>query len=184
MALTESQMVELGTPAPAFSLIDVNTGQPASLTTLKGPKGTLVMFICNHCPYVRHIEQGIRELARDYDGRGVGIVAICANDAEEYPDDRPEKMRAKGYPFPYLHDAGQDVARAYGAQCTPEFFLFDDVLRLVYRGRFDSARPGNGEPVTGADLRTAIDCLLADEPIPTEQKPGMGCNIKWRKTGP
>lgn len=180
MPLTESKMVGLGTPAPTFSLIDVNSGEPSSLDALKGAKGTLVMFICNHCPYVRYIEQGIRELARDYEGRGIAIIAICANDAGKYPDDAPEKMREKGYPFPYLHDTGQDVARAYGAECTPDFFLFDDVVRLVYRGRFDSARPGNGEPVTGADLRAALDRLLAGETIPTEQKPSMGCNIKWR----
>lgn len=184
MALTPSTMLELGTRAPDFRLKDVVSGGTVSLDEVAGEKGTLVMFLCKHCPYVIHVEQEIARLGRDYEGKAIGIVAICANDAEKYPDDGPESLRDQaarlGFTFPYLHDEAQEVARAYTAACTPDLFLFDGERRLVYRGQLDDSRPGSGRPVTGSNLRAAMEALLAGRPISPDQKPSMGCNIKWK----
>jgi peroxiredoxin len=177
-------MLALGTEAPDFTLPDTN-GTAVSLADFAGNKGLLVMFICNHCPYVKHIRHGLAEFARDYKGKGLGIVAINSNDTDTHPDDSPEKMKAEvgeiGYVFPYLFDETQAVARVYRAACTPDFFLFDTDRRLVYRGQFDLSRPGNDVPVTGADLRAAADAVLAGKPVPLDQTPSIGCNIKWRE---
>lgn len=178
-------MLELGTQAPSFSLPDVTTGKTITLKESVGEKGLLVIFMCNHCPYVKHIRDGIVKFARNYRSKGIEVVAISSNDVENYPDDSPEKMAEEAekyeYPFPYLYDETQEVARKYRAACTPDFFLFDDQLKLVYRGQFDDSRPGNGQPVTGKDIRKAADRLLeGDAPVDT-QKPSMGCNIKWKK---
>jgi peroxiredoxin len=184
MARTESAMVALGTSAPDFVLKDVVTGHEVSTQALDTPKGMLVMFICRHCPFVKHLEKGLAQLGRDYNGSGVGIVAISSNDAANYPDDAPESLAEQahtvGFNFPYLYDETQEVARAYGAACTPDFFLFDEGLKLVYRGQFDDSRPGSGIPVTGRDLRAAMDALIAGQPISPEQHPSLGCNIKWK----
>lgn len=185
MALTPSTMLPLGTPAPAFALPDVVTGQNVSLAALPPAPATLVMFICNHCPYVKHVLAGLVQLGHDYVGRGVNLVAISSNDAAHYPDDAPDKMaalaRSEGFPFPYLYDETQAVARAYQAACTPDFFVFDAGLRLAYRGQLDDSRPGNGKPVTGADLRRALDALLAGRPVDEHQIASVGCNIKWKR---
>lgn len=185
MALTYSTMLPLGTVAPPFTLPDVVSGKMMSLAELKSDTATLVMFICNHCPYVQHIQGGLVRFAKDYVAKGVSIIAINSNDVVAYPEDSPEKMKEVaqrlGYVFPYLFDETQEVARAYDAACTPDFFLFDSSLRLVYRGQFDDSRPGNGIEVTGKDLRAALDDLLAGRPISIEQKPSVGCNIKWKK---
>jgi thiol-disulfide isomerase/thioredoxin len=150
-----------------------------------GQKGTLVMFICNHCPFVKHVNPELVRLASDYKDRGIGFIAISSNDVENYPEDHPDKMTEtaarEGYPFPYLYDASQEVARDYQAACTPDFYLFGPDLRLRYRGQLDGSRPGNGIPVTGEDLRRAMDCLLEGKPVPSEQKPSLGCNIKWKQ---
>lgn len=184
MARTESSMRELGTPAPDFELPDTVSGEVKSFEDIAGSKATVVMFICNHCPFVKHILKAIVDFARDYHGPETGIVAISANDAENYPDDAPGRMRelaeAEGFNFPYLHDDSQDTARAYDAACTPDFFVFDGEHRLVYRGRFDGASPGNKEPVTGKDLRAALDAVLAGREVRRDQKPSVGCNIKWK----
>lgn len=176
-------MPPLGMPAPDFRLPDTN-GRIVSLSDFKDCPALLVIFMCNHCPYVQHIRSGLAQLARDYIPRGVGIVGINSNDVERYPDDSPAKMaeevKKAGYIFPYLFDETQEVAKAYRAACTPDFFLFDRDRRLVYRGQFDDSRPGNGIPVTGKDLRSALDAVLAGKPVPTNQKPSMGCNIKWK----
>ncbi|MGN9841625.1 thioredoxin family protein [Nonomuraea sp. H19] len=177
-----SFMVPLGTPAPNFDLTAINGGS-VSLADLKGSPATLVVFLSNHCPYVRHIEQGIGALARDYGAR-LSIVAICSNDSVNYPDDDPthlaEQAARARFTFPYLLDDTQEVAKAYKAACTPDFFLYDARLRLVYRGEFDGARPGNSEPVTGASLRAAINALLESGEVPAEQHPSLGCGIKWK----
>lgn len=187
MALTPSTMLPLGTTAPDFQLPEPLSGVSRSLAEIRGARGTLVMFICNHCPYVKHVNDELVRLARDVLSRGIGMVAISANDAENYPADAPPRMAeaaaALGYPFPYLYDETQTTARAYDAACTPDFFLFDAALRLVYRGRLDDSTPGNGRPLSGADLRAAIDALLAGQPPLSAQTPSMGCNIKWRKQG-
>lgn len=183
MAATFSTMLELQTPAPDFALPDTD-GRVVRRDDFVGAKGLLVVFICNHCPYVKHINAGLVAFAKDYVPKGLAMVAISSNDAKQYPDDSPENMRrvkeAQGYPFPYLYDASQEVAKAYRAACTPDFFLFDGVRTLVYRGQFDSSRPGNGQRVTGADLRAAVDKLLAGRPIAREQTPSLGCSIKWK----
>lgn len=183
MALTPSTMVRLGTPAPDFTLPDT-AGRPVSPADFDDAPALLVAFICNHCPYVRHIRDGFAKLAKEYQARGVAVIGINANDAANYPDDSPPKMReertAAGYTFPYLYDETQEVARAYGAACTPDFFLFDKERKLVYRGQMDDSRPGNGKAVTGADLRAAMDAVLAGRPVPADQKPSVGCNIKWK----
>jgi len=183
MALTPSTMLELGTPATDFQLPDTN-GKHISLADFKDKPALLVVFMCNHCPYVKHIRAGLVQLANDYQPRGVGIAAINSNDAVNYPDDSPAKMaveaQAAGFTFPYLHDESQAVAKAYRAACTPDLFLFDRGRRLVYRGQFDASRPGNGIPVTGKDLRAALDAVLAGKPTSTMQVASIGCNIKWK----
>ena len=184
MAKTPSNMLALGTSAPLFSLVDVISNQKISLSTQQTYHATLIMFICNHCPYVKHINQALTQLANDYQNKGVRFIAINSNDVDTYPDDSPENMKktamAEHYPFPYLYDATQEVARAYQAACTPDFYLFDNALHLVYRGQLDDSRPGNSIAVTGVHLRSALDQLIANEPITVEQKPSLGCNIKWK----
>jgi peroxiredoxin len=183
MAETPSTMVRLGTPAPDFRLPDTD-GTLVSRDDFKDTASLLVMFICNHCPFVKHIRAGLAQFGRDYQGRGLAIVAISSNDAATYPADNPANMakekRAAGYVFPYLYDETQRVAKAYRAACTPDFFLYDRDRRLVYRGQFDDSRPGNGRSVSGTDLRAAVDALLAGQPVPAQQKPSIGCNIKWK----
>ncbi len=184
MALTSSNMMPLGTKAPNFTLVDAKDGQQKSLTNLSGDVGTLVMFICNHCPFVIHINEQLVKLANDYVSEGISCIAISSNDAKNYPQDGPDIMQQHAkdnhYPFPYLYDETQDVAKAYDAACTPDFFLFDDELTLVYAGQLDNSRPGNGKLVTGNDLRAAIDALVNNQSVNTLQKPSMGCNIKWK----
>ena len=185
MALTESTMtMELGTEAPDFALTDVVTGKTVRRNDFRGQKALLVMFICTHCPYVKHVEKGLAALGMDYDGEPVSIVAISSNDANNYPDDNPAGLKHQaetlGFRFPYLYDESQAVARAYNAACTPDFFLFDSGMKLVYRGQFDSSRPGNGIPVTGEDLRAAIDAVLQGKSPLKNQRPSIGCNIKWK----
>ncbi len=183
MARTPSTMVPLGTPAPDFALPDPD-GRVHRRDDFRAAPGLLVMFICNHCPFVKHLRDGLSAFAREYVERGLAVVAINANDADAYPDDAPPAMKREaelaGYVFPYLYDATQVVARAYDAACTPDFFLFDGARRLVYRGQFDASRPGNAVPVTGADLRAACDAVLRGEAPSPEQTPSLGCNIKWR----
>ena len=177
-------MLALGTKAPDFSLTDAVSGDTVSLSDFDDKPGMLVMFICNHCPYVKHIKEGLARFSQDYEDSDLGMVAISSNDIEAYPTDSPEHMKAEaadyGYRFAYLFDEDQSVAAAYTAMCTPDFFVFDDNRDLVYRGRFDESRPDSGIPVTGADLRAAVDALLAGEDVPTDQYPSMGCSIKWR----
>ena len=184
MALTESTMLELGTPAPDFALTDVISGKTVRRDNLRGKDALLVMFICAHCPYVKHIEKGLAALGRDYAGKSLNIVAISSNDPDSYSDDNPAGLKRQaqklGFNFPYLFDEGQEIARAYKAACTPDLYLFDRELRLVYRGQFDGSRPGNGIPVTGEDLRSAIDSVLSGKPISDDQRPSIGCNIKWK----
>jgi peroxiredoxin len=184
MALTPSNMLPLGTKAPDFSLIDTKDDTIKSLSELKGDTGTLVMFICNHCPFVIHVNEQLVQLANDYKSRGINCIAISSNDVVNYPQDGPEKMKQhakdNNYPFPYLYDESQEIAKAYDAACTPDFFLFNSDLKLVYAGQLDSSRPGNGIPVTGSDLRAAMDALVNNEAIGDDQKPSMGCNIKWK----
>ncbi|MGH8531064.1 MAG: thioredoxin family protein [Nevskiales bacterium] len=184
MALTPSTMLPLGTPAPDFRLPDTVSGQTLGLAELKSKKATLVMFICNHCPYVKHVQHELVRLAHDYQPKGVAVVAISSNDIESHPEDAPERMRVEakrvGYPFPYLYDETQAVARAYQAACTPDFYLFDAGCKLAYRGRLDGATPGNEVPVTGHDLRAALDAALAGRTPSGGQKPSLGCNIKWK----
>ena len=178
-----STMLELGTTAPDFSLPDTD-GKIVSLADFAQCKALLVMFICNHCPYVVHVADHLAALGKEYQAKGVGVVAICSNDVENYPDDSPEKMKQekqkRGYTFPYLFDETQEVARAYHAACTPDFFVFDADRKLVYRGQLDDSRPNNGIPVTGRDLRAALDAVLAGQKPNADQKPSMGCGIKWK----
>jgi peroxiredoxin len=175
-------MVQLGTPAPDFQLPDTD-GRLVGLHDHAG-KPLLVMFLCNHCPYVKHIANDLAQIAQKYHEKGIAVVGISSNDPVAYPEDAPAMMRVekrhRGYPFPYLFDETQQVARSYNAQCTPDFFLFDSQHRLVYRGQFDDARPGNGKPITGIDLTMAVDALLAGKPPVSVQKPSMGCNVKWK----
>jgi len=184
MARTPSNMLALGTKAPEFSLMDTVTNRTMNLHQLKGDRGTVIMFICNHCPFVLHVNDELVKLAKDYKDKGIGFVAISSNDVENYPQDGPELMKEnakkQGYPFPYLYDETQEVAKAYDAACTPDLYLFNSELELVYRGQLDDSRPGNGIPVTGSDLRAAIDALLSGNKITEHQKPSIGCNIKWK----
>tara|TARA_R100001369_G_scaffold3540_8_gene10956 strand:+ start:9954 stop:10487 length:534 start_codon:yes stop_codon:yes gene_type:complete len=177
-------MLPLGTSAPDFTLTDTKDDKQKSLSDLKGTTGTLVMFICNHCPFVILVNEQLVALANDYKLKGITSIAISSNDAENYPQDGPELMKQhakeNNYPFSYLYDDNQDVAKAYDAACTPDFFLFDGDLSLVYAGQLDDSRPGNGKPVTGKDLRAAINALINNESVNSEQKPSMGCNIKWK----
>ena len=183
MAGVSSTMLELGTAAPDFSLPDT-TGQLVSLADYKQAPATLVVFMCNHCPYVKHIANQFAEFAREYQAKGVAVIGVNANDVSTHPDDSPEKMAEEakkiGYTFPYLYDETQEVAKSYRAACTPDFFLFDKDHKLAYRGQFDGSRPGNKIAVTGQDLRMALDAVLQDQPVPAEQKASMGCNIKWK----
>ncbi len=184
MAATPSTMMPLGTKAPDFTLPDTVSGQNLSLSELKGDKATLVMFICNHCPYVLHVNDELVRIAKEYQPKGISFIAISSNDVENYPQDGPELMKEQakkvGYTFPYLYDETQDVARAYDAACTPDLFLFDQELKCVYRGQVDDSRPKNDKPVTGKDLRNALDAVLAGKEIPEPQIPSIGCNIKWK----
>lgn len=184
MALTASTMLALGTTAPDFALPDVVTGKTIRRDDIRGQNGLLVMFICTHCPYVKHIEKALAQLGADYSGR-LGIVAISSNDAENYPDDSPaglkEQAQRLGFKFPYLYDESQAVAHAYDAACTPDIYLFDKDLELVYRGQFDESRPANGVPVTGRDLRSAMDAVLRGDKPGSDQKASIGCNIKWKQ---
>jgi peroxiredoxin len=183
MVLTPSTMTGLGTKAPDFALTGTD-GRAHSLKDFTGKKALLVMFICNHCPYVKHVAAELARVGREYSPKGVGVVAINANNAAAHPDDSPAKMieeaKSRGYTFPYLYDESQAIARAYKAACTPDFFLFDADRHLVYRGQLDGSRPGNGVPVTGADLRAALDSVLAGKPVSPNQRPSTGCNIKWK----
>ena len=183
MVLTPSTMLDLGTKAPEFSLPDAH-GRKVSLADFASAKVLVVLFICNHCPYVKHIRRGLARVAHDYIPRGVAFVAINSNDIDQYPDDSPPNMAAEaeqfGYEFPYLFDETQAVAKAYRAACTPDIYVFDEARILVYRGQFDDSRPGKDIPVTGEDLRSAIDALLAGKPVSDDQVPSMGCTIKWR----
>jgi peroxiredoxin len=183
MAVMKSAMIPLGTPAPPFALRDAATDRPVVLPDFAGAP-LIVAFLCNHCPYVKHMLEGFIAFARDYGPLGVGIVAICSNDAETYPADSPAEMaklaRAKEFPFPYLIDETQGVARAYTAACTPDLYLFGSNGRLVYRGQFDGSRPGSQVPVTGTDLRAAVDALLSRKQVPVDQTPSIGCSIKWK----
>lgn len=186
MALTSSTMLPLGTIAPNFTLNDAVSGNLLNLMQLKSDKATVVMFICNHCPFVKHIQAELVELAKDYQKKGIAFIAISANDPIDYPEDAPEQMAkvatACAYPFPYLFDATQEIAKAYHAVCTPDFFIFDKDLKCVYRGQFDDSRPGKDIPVTGKDISNALDNILAEKPVSQEQKPSIGCNIKWKKS--
>ncbi|MFZ6012781.1 MAG: thioredoxin family protein [Bacteroidota bacterium] len=185
MAATPSMMIPLGSPAPAFTLPDTLSEKKISLEQSRGRTATVIMFICNHCPYVKLLNAELVKVANTYQPKGINFIAISSNDAGQYPDDGPEpmKMAAKqlGYPFPYLYDETQEVAKAYDAACTPDFFVYDKDLKLAYRGQFDDARPGKDVPVTGKDIRLALDALLAGKQVPQEQRPSIGCNIKWKK---
>lgn len=184
MARTESTMLELGTQAPDFALTNVMTGATVRRDDFRDKQALLVMFICAHCPYVKHIEKTLGNLGATYASKSIAIVAISSNDVETHPGDSPDNLKAQaqanGFTFPYLYDESQAVAHAHQAACTPDFFLFDSARKLVYRGQYDSSRPGNGVAVTGEDLRAAIDTVLAGQPVPTEQRPSLGCNIKWK----
>ncbi|MBD2437423.1 thioredoxin family protein [Nostoc sp. FACHB-110] len=183
MALTTSTMLSLGTQAPNFHLPEVVSGEEISLASFTDKKALLVMFICRHCPFVKHIQRELSQLGKDYTNSNLGIVAISANDAKNYPDDAPDSLKVMAteldFQFPLCYDETQETAKAYTAACTPDFFLFDAELKLVYRGQLDDSRPSNGKPVTGADLRAAIEAILAGKSITNEQKPSVGCNIKW-----
>ena len=183
MVMTASTMLPLGTEAPEFTLPDAE-GNLVSLSDFDDAGALVVVFMCNHCPFVKHVIDGFVKLAKEYQARGVAAVGINANDVSEFPEDRPEKMaqfaREKGFTFPYLYDETQDVAKRYRAACTPDFFVFDENRRLVYRGQMDDSRPGSQVPVTGTDLRAALDAVLEGRPVPEEQRPSMGCNIKWK----
>ena len=184
MVLTPSKMMPLGTEAPDFCLLDTVSEEQLGLQDLRGETATLIMFICNHCPFVKHIQSELANLGREYPSSGISIVAISSNDVKDYPEDSPDKMKAlaksAGYEFPYLYDETQEIARAYDAACTPDFFIFDIDLKCVYRGQLDDSRPGNDIPVTGKDLRSALDCIVTGNEISPDQKPSVGCNIKWK----
>ena len=185
MARTPSNMLPLGTNAPEFNLIDTIDDKQKSLNDLKGNTGTVVMFICNHCPFVIHVNEELVKAANEYASKGVNFIGISSNDVEHYPQDAPDKMKIhaleNGYSFPYLYDETQEIAKAYDAACTPDFYLFNANMKLVYRGQLDDSRPENGIPVNGRDLRHALDCLLSNVDIPKLQKPSIGCNIKWKE---
>lgn len=184
MAAYSNTHIEMGTKAPNFALLDTASDSLVSLTDVASPKATVIMFISNHCPYVQHILDELVEVAAAYKAKGVNFVAISSNDAMTYPQDGPQQMKSLAldydFSFPYLYDHTQQVARIYEAECTPEFFVYNGTMRLAYHGQFDDSRPSNGKPVTGQDLRAALDALLAKEPVPREQVPSVGCSIKWR----
>ena len=177
-------MIPLGTVAPDFTLMDAVSGEAMSLQELRSDIATVIMFICNHCPFVKHVRTQLAALGTEYQAKGIAIIAINSNDAQTYPDDSPENMKIEaethGYTFPYLYDETQEIARAYSAECTPDFFVFDADLACVYRGQLDDSRPGNGIEVTGSDLRSAIDNVISGRSVDPEQKPSIGCNIKWK----
>ena len=185
MAQTPSNMIPLGTQAPSFYLLNTITGTHKSLDDLKGPKGTVILFICNHCPFVIHINSEIVKIANYYINLGIHFIAISSNDIYNYPQDAPDKMKIlaknENYPFPYLFDETQEIAKAYAAACTPDLYVFDSGLKLIYRGQLDDSRPGNNIPVTGSDLRHALDCLIENKTNERQQKPSIGCNIKWKE---
>lgn len=185
MSLTPSNMLPIGTKAPYFKLINPITSEMVSLDDIKGEKGTVIMFICNHCPFVKHVNKEIVRVCNDYRVVGFGFAAISCNDIEKYPKDAPSEMvitsEKNDYSFPYLYDETQEIARSYDAACTPDFYLFDDQLKLIYRGQLDNSRPGNGIPVNGRDLREALDNVMNNHPQRVDQKPSMGCSIKWKK---
>ena len=185
MALTESNMLPLGTKAPSFNLPDTVSGKNISLGELAGEKATVVMFTCNHCPFVIHVNDELVRLSKDYQSKGVAFVAISSNDVENYPQDAPDKMavlaKEAGYDFPYLYDESQEVAKAYDAACTPDLYVFDSEVKLAYRGRLDGSRPGNSTPLTGEDMRKALDLVLTGEAVPEPHIPSAGCNIKWKR---
>ena len=185
MAFIESNMLSLGTAAPDFSLLDTISGKELSLDELKSDKATLIIFLCNHCPYVHHVNPELVRIAADYKAKGVSIIGISSNDVENYPQDRPELMTKAaaefGYDFPYLYDETQEIAKAYDAACTPDFYVFDGDLKLAYRGRLDDSRIGNDTPLSGSDLRGAIDAVLAGESVTELQIPSGGCGIKWKR---
>jgi peroxiredoxin len=185
MVAVHSNMFPLGKQAPDFTLLEVTSGQMKSLGELKSNQATVIMFICNHCPYVKHVNAELVRLYNDFTHQGVAFIAISSNDVEKYPDDSPEQMaltaQTEGYQFPYLYDETQAVARAYEAACTPDFYIFDDNLACVYRGQLDDSRPKNEIPVSGSDVRQALNKLLSGEPVHPEQKPSLGCNIKWKE---
>lgn len=184
MAFTQSTMLELGTKAPDFILPDTVSGKRIRLSELSSDKATVIMFLCNHCPYVLHVNEEIVRIVENYKTKGVSFIGISSNDAEKYPQDGPERMKAHaeatGYNFPYLYDESQEVAKAYDAACTPDFYVFDGAMKLVYRGRLDDSRPGNNIPLSGKDLRAALDAVLAGEKVDGTQYPSGGCNIKWK----
>lgn len=185
MALTPSNMISLGTTAPDFELLNVVTNEKDSLAKLKGEKATAILFICNHCPYVKHLENAMVKVANEYLPKGVSFIAISANDAEKFPEDAPEKMKENalrlGFQFPYLYDETQAVAKGYDAACTPDIYVYDKDLKLAYRGQFDDSRPSNQIPPTGKDLASALDAILQGNELPKIQKPSIGCNIKWKE---
>jgi len=184
MALTSSMMLPLGTAAPDFSLSDPTTGEMVSLADFEAKKALLVTFICNHCPFVKHVADSFAEFVTEYQSKGVGVVAIMSNDVANHPDDGPDKMAqekiARRYSFPYLYDETQEAAKSFRAACTPDYFIFDAEQKLVYRGQMDDSRPDNGIPVSGQDLRASLDALIDGRPVPVEQIPSIGCNIKWK----
>ena len=184
MTITPSQMIPLGTKAPDFTLRDVISGKTLSFSQLKSEKATVVVFICAHCPFVRHVIKDLAKVANQYIPEDITFIAISSNDVESYPMDSPEKLKKQAeelkFPFPYFYDSTQEIARAYGAECTPDFFVFDSNLHCVYRGQFDDSRPGNQIPVTGKDLKAALDSILEGKPVSKIQKPSTGCNIKWK----
>jgi peroxiredoxin len=184
MAQTVSTMLPLGTKAPNFKLLDTVKNENIKLEDCKGLNGTVIMFICNHCPFVKHVNPELVRMAKDYKPKGINFIAISSNDVENYPQDAPDKMKEnaekEGYIFPYLYDASQQVAKAYDAACTPDFYIFDHNLNLIYRGQLDDSRPGNALPVDGSDIRNALNAFLNKQPISPNQKPSMGCNIKWK----
>lgn len=184
MALTESNMLPLGTKAPDFELPDTISGKMVKLADVQSEKAMVVMFLCNHCPYVIHVNEEIVRMVKDYEGKGVNFVAISSNDVDNYPQDSPEKMKEHaeevGYNFPYLYDESQEVAKAYDAACTPDFYVFDGQMKLAYRGRLDNSRPQTGTPLSGSDLRAALDAVLAGAQVSEVQYPSAGCNIKWK----
>lgn len=184
MAQTPSNMLPLGTTAPDFKLLDTVSDTMLALQEVKGLKATVIMFICNHCPFVKHVNKQLAQLAKDYKSKGVNFAAISSNDVENYPQDAPHLMKQnaieQGFIFPYLYDQTQEVAEAYDAACTPDFYVFNEDLALVYRGQLDDSRPGNGLPVTGQDIRNTLEALLSNKPITEMQKPSIGCNIKWK----
>ena len=184
MALTPSKMIPLNSKAPDFSLLNPVNGNEVALKDIKSDIATVIMFICNHCPYVKHVQNGLVDLSNDYIPKGISFVAINSNDVENYPDDSPERMKEVAekldYDFPYLFDETQEVAKSYGAACTPDFYIYDKDLKLVYRGQMDDSRPGNGKPVTGNDLREVLDNILSGAQVSDNQIPSIGCNIKWK----